>query len=177
MKLILREIASSLRGGFDQTYLDLVELFNSKSRFVRMENRFFDEKNWPEGSGVYVIWRKVDGGSPQLIYIGKTGTYRRVRLSVAINKEKDKFKKNSLKRWTPYCFLEGRNFFCYGPKFKEKPDTPGEENYKQCIPITEIQIDFFVCGTGSVAPAFLEAFLLQIHIDEITALPPANNQF
>jgi hypothetical protein len=183
MDLLLCEIARILckqhlllgNNRFSAIYQELVELFSSKVRFVKMNSGFFVRKNWPKGSGVYVIWGSV-GKTRKLIYIGKTGTYRRTGKLVGINNEKDKYKER-MGRWTPYCFFE--EYFCFGPQFKgsAEPKPNNDSNYGECIPISEIEIDFFVCGTGSVAPAFLESLLLQIYMDEHSTLPPANNEF
>ena len=174
-RLLCQNNILSCNDRFDKFYQDLVQLFSSKFRFVRMHSGFFVRKNWPKGSGVYVIW-KVVGKSRELIYIGKTGTYRRTGKLVGINNEKDKYKER-MGRWTPYCFFE--EYFCFGPQFKgsAEPKPNNDSNYGECIPISEIEIDFFVCGTGSVAPAFLESLLLQIYMDEPSTLPPANNEF
>ena len=106
-RLLCQNNILSCNDRFDKFYQDLVQLFSSKFRFVRMHSGFFVRKNWPKGSGVYVIW-KVVGKSRELIYIGKTGTYRRTGKLVGINNEKDKYKER-MGRWTPYCFL--RNTF------------------------------------------------------------------
>lgn len=175
VRILCEQDVLSCKTRFARFYQDLVKLFSSRLRFVRMKAGFFTRKNWPKGSGVYVIW-KVVGKSRELIYIGKTGTYRRVGKLVGINNEQNKFKER-MARWTPYCFFA--ECFYYGPQFKgsAKPKPNDDSNYGECIPISEIEIDFFVCGTGSVAPAFLESLLLQIYMDEHLALPPANNEF
>jgi len=158
---------------FNTWYDGLRGLFLSKSRFFTTTNKII----WPAGSGVYVIWNgPID--CKELLYIGMTGTYRRPKDVGApvINREPRGFAAR-VNRWTPYCFFDDN--FSYGPVFSgnKKPIGNNQTNYRETIPISEITIDFFVCGTDSVAPAFLESLLLQVYMNHRKDIPPANNAF
>lgn len=160
-------------GDFITSYGGINNLFLSKNRFFSCAGQI----NWPTGSGVYVIWMdSMDRKT--LLYIGMTGTYRRPTTFEVpvINQETRGFARRAF-RWTPYCFFPGH--FSYGPNFtgNKKPVQNNESNYRVTIPISAIAIDFFVCGTSNVAPAFLEALLLQLYMDYYKDIPPANNAF
>jgi len=154
-------------------YDGLRDLFLSKGRFFTTTEKII----WPDGSGVYVIWNGLID-CKELLYIGMTGTYKRPDGggAPAINQEKRGFARR-VNRWTPYCFFD--NNFSYGPVFSgnKMPVSNNETNYRVTIPISEITIDFFVCGSDSVSPAFLESLLLQVYMNHRKDIPPANNAF
>jgi hypothetical protein len=143
---------------------------------MNMSQGFGLKSNWPDGCGVYLIWRKCNEVR-ELLYIGKTGTLKpRVEGLPQIRDFEQGFRKR-LERWTPYSFFQ--EHFCYCPKFggNKKPSPHLEANYSERVPLSEIEIDFFICPDLKLAPAYLEALLLQSYIATNMRLPPANNSF
>lgn len=141
----------------------------------------WNRNQWPEGSGVYLIWRAPAAGARQLLYIGKAGKYRRL--------EPEQVELNGgnlaarLGRWTPYCFQQEGPFaghFEYGPNFgvNQLLQMPYVERYQHHVPAAEIEVECF-CLAGweqNLSPALLEAHLLQEYLIEHGDLPVANNE-
>lgn len=142
----------------------------------------WDAGQWPQGFGVYLVWRAQPESPRELLYIGKAGKYRRVyNNAVEINGGN---LAHRLGRWTPYCFQrEGpyAGHFEYGPNFgvNQLRQMPHNERYLNHVPAEEIEVECF-CLAGweqNLSPALLEAVLLQAYLAENGDLPPANNEF
>jgi len=137
--------------------------------------------NWPDGCGVYLIWRVHAGGGRQLLYIGKAGKYCRTNHGAATMNGGNFAAR--LARWTPYCFQqEGpyAEYFEYGPRFRGQQllHTQYEARYQHHVPEAEIEVECF-CLSGweqNLSPALLEANLLQEYLIEHNDLPVANNE-
>ena len=84
-------------------------------------------------------------------------------------------------RYHPYSFTrEGtyKDYFEFAPlhSLSQIKQAPPEDRYAEHVPIKDLSIDCFVLGRESrIAPAFLEALLLQYYIEFEGRLPMANN--
>lgn len=88
---------------FGNYYNMLINEFVNTSDFTILneEEGFF---NWPNSSGVYVIWEKKEFQEKELIYIGMTGKFLK-NINGILNFNNAKFK-SRVNRWTPYRFCE-----------------------------------------------------------------------
>lgn len=156
--------------------------FQAAGRLVKLIGQEAWSKNqWPDGCGVYLIWRVPAEGARQLLYIGKAGKYRR------LDPEQVELNGGNLAarlgRWTPYCFQQEGPYaghFEYGPNFgvNQLLQMPYEERYHHHVPAAEIEVECF-CLAGweqNLSPALLEAHLLQEYLIEHGDLPVANNE-
>jgi len=162
---------------FSRVYELAKTALQSSGNFQTMSQGFSCKKNWPQGSGGYLIWRIISPEDRELLYIGKSGTLKRcANGNLCIRDEQRGFCKR-LDRWTPYSFFP--DSFCYAPKFSgnTKPKSHSIENYASKVPLKEIEVDFFICPKIDLAPAYIEAVLLQSYIATYNQLPPANNGF
>ena len=142
----------------------------------------WDAGQWPQGFGVYLVWRAQPENPRELLYIGKAGKYRRVDNNAAELNGGNLA--HRLGRWTPYCFQrEGpfANHFEYGPNagVNHIRMMPYADRYQQHVPAAQIEVECFSLfgWERSLAPALLEAVLLQAYLVENGDLPPANNEF
>ena len=142
----------------------------------------WDADQWPLGFGVYLVWRMQPENPRELLYIGKAGKYRRVDNNAAELNGGNLA--HRLGRWTPYCFQrEGP----YAWHFEYVPNAgvnhirtmPYEDRYQQHVPAVQIEVECFSLFGWErwLAPALLEAVLLQAYLVENGDLPPANNEF
>jgi hypothetical protein len=128
--------------------------------------------NWPKEAGVYVIRCKPEGPA---IYVGMTGhvgkTGRLITKS-GLNKR--------VYRWTPYFFDTKEGCFRHGPRCSSSKSKKEhlKSGYTSQIAFEDLLIDCLTIGVNDrVAPAAIEALLLQAHLDQYGCLPKANRQF
>lgn len=162
---------------FATGYGQLQSCFESLSpkRFARLLSDECRLLPWPKEPGVYVVAERESGST---VYIGKTGLFSTDGCCSSVQGLSHR-----QQRWTPYCFAESgqfKNCFQYGPLYNkgESRRNPPEAGYRVSVPISHLHIDCFICArAGLVAPAFIEALLLQLHLLEYGSLPPGNNKF
>jgi hypothetical protein len=158
------------------------EFFQQAGRLQLLQGeQAWDVNQWPQGFGVYLVWRVQPENQRQLLYIGKAGKYRRVDENEAELNGGNLA--HRLGRWTPYCFQrEGpfANHFEYGPNsVKRLLQMPCIDRYQHHVPASQIEVECFSLSGWEtwLAPALLEALLLQGYMVENGDLPPANNEF
>ena len=138
-------------------------------------------QQWPQGPGVYCIWRTPIDLPRQLLYIGKAGKFKRTGDEpVQLN---DGCLASRLQRWTPYCFQRQGPYaehFEYGPNgsVNEIPKMDYQSRYREHTPASEIQVECFVLSgwEHQVPPALLETLLMQDYLQSHGDLPVANNE-
>jgi hypothetical protein len=110
-----------------------------------------------------------------------TGKYKRESDGTAVLADKQNGFRERGTRYHPYSFTSDgpwANHYEYDPQYSVNDirKAPPQDRYNEHIPIKEISIDCFVLGQESrIAPAFLEALLLQYYIEFEGRLPVANN--
>lgn len=172
---------------FIKYYKSLVEGFKSKFNFTEIICEK-ERVNWPNKSGVYVIWKNDLNSIDSLIYVGMTGKFKRV------SKEKVVFNSGTFDkrkgRWTPYRFCESpkdeekcRFEFRYDPKessVKKQSKIKYEINaYKERVSYTDLQIHCFHISDNhrdNYTPELLEKEILTKFYKASGNLPPANNE-
>jgi len=170
---------------FLEDYQNLVTQFTE-------ENNFFSVQCvngpiiWPNGSGVYVIWKFTDDNIDNLIYVGATGTFRRNRVGNIVFGGGN-FSLRS-ERWTPYKFCETPDCgdyiynFRFGPNYgqNQRANQILVDAYQFSIPYQDLLIHCFSITSDHLiyAPTSLESRLLTIYLKEMNNqhLPPANNK-
>jgi len=142
-------------------------------RFVRLTLGPHNTFNWPNESGVYIIRRaKSKGAATYVGMAGRLGAKGRLITKSGLNKR--------VYRWTPYFFDTKKRHFRYGPKCSpsESKKKHLEAGYTSQIAFEDLLIDCLTIGVKDrVAPAAIEALLLQAHLDQYGCLPKANRQF
>jgi hypothetical protein len=169
-------ITDILTGGtaspFDSYYSSAKSYFNNNDHFFELSANTCDGLAWPSNNGIYVVWRTTP--MEEVLYIGMTGKFSKAGVMSGPGL------KARTARWTPYCFDKTRNTFCFGPN-----PVQGENNlrkqqaagYKHSVPISDIRVDCFeYFTTHKMAPALLEALLLQGYLMQHGQLPRANNK-
>lgn len=170
-----------LNKSFLNFYQELKSFFGNTCIELKGTNSSF---NWPNGSGVYVVWEKKPDASKNLIYIGMTGKFSRRNEIIEFNGNQFS---SRISRWTPYRFCESikdgdnRYTFRYGPVYSNVSEQ-GEHKYdpnayQHNIPYRNLHIDCFIINKDhpTLTPASLEAILLTKYLKEYGNLPPANN--
>lgn len=172
------KITSIICGGtdapFDTYYTSARLYFGNNGRFSKLSGETCAGLNWPTNPGVYVVWNKSNTPA-DVLYIGMTGKFSNVGTMSANQGLKGRFN-----RWTPYIFDTKCNRFSYNPKYEkgESRDGPPKNGYSVNLPIAEICVDCFEYDTDfRMAPAFLEALLLQGYLMQYGRLPAGNNEF
>ena len=153
-------------------------LFSGANRFHRY--RPGGTQRWPDGRGVYVIW-KLDPTGDAIVYIGKTGGFKRDRDNT-VRYGGGTFQQRFL-RWHPYSFTTRgpfANHFEYGPNASVNVlrTLPEADRYKVHLPFEIIAVDCYVTDgiESEISPSFLEVLLLQMYMSQHGTLPPANNE-
>ena len=160
------------------------QLFLAKHRLVSIEGGSFEDfnkKNWPKGSGVYVIRQRGCHALGDILYIGKTGKLKSTEHG-AIKMNSGSLKQR-LQRWTPYCFQSQgcyKDHFEYGPNFSVNllKKQPMEDRYRERMPLREVEV---VCFSTAgielqISPALLESLLLNNYVVNEGRLPPVNQE-
>jgi hypothetical protein len=161
-----------------------VAIFKNAKRFhaVHADTRTALAKLLPRGVGAYVVRDlRIQPNSASIIYIGMVGT---LKMEGGILGPTGGGFPARLQRNTPYCYSsEGpyANHFEFGPTAVGDAITRvrPEDRYESRYPLSQIVTDCFVLTDNeqTVAPAFLEAFLLQRYLSLKGQLPPANQAF
>lgn len=136
--------------------------------------------NWPNSSGVYVIWDK----NGNLIYVGMTGKFSKDETGTLYFNNATFQSRAS--RFTPYRFCESirdkklRYYFKFGPK--KSGDEQGRikyesDSYEVSIPYQDIEIHCFHINEDHpyLTPVLLESDILTKCLKLNGHLPPANN--
>jgi hypothetical protein len=167
------------------------EYYNSLKEEFIVENLFFeilceDKKiKWPKSGGVYLIWKDNIDSINNLVYVGKTGTFKRNSNGI-VKLNNGNFNQRA-NRWTPYkfCSKEG-NFmfhFRYGPLFsnneKQRKIQNDDNAYFNSIPYSRIIIHCFqVDETHPIyTSTLLESLILSKYLKTTDHnLPVGNNE-
>lgn len=160
-------------------YNELQVTMTADNRFVSLVGLgAWNPLNWPNGPGVYAVWKSKGNTNKELLYVGMCGKYYN---NGALNGGNLPAR---LTRWHPYCFQTlGAfvNHFEYAPlaSVNQLPNLPHTIRYGQHIPANEITVDCFKLNglTRRLAPVLLESLILQNYLFIKGILPPANNQF
>lgn len=171
-------IANIICGGteapFDTYYTSAKSYFANNGRFHELMGATCEALNWPANPGVYIVWDR--SLSPQVVlYIGMTGKFSNAGMMFA-----NQGLRGRMNRWTPYMFNAQLNCFSYNPQYErgESRNNPPAMGYAVNVNILDIRVDCFEYDTGlRMAPAFLEALLLQGHLMQYGRLPSGNNEF
>ena len=170
---------------FNDFYKNLINEFKTTSNFTLLNQSKDGLFHWPNSSGVYVIWEKLDNKKNNLIYIGMTGKFSKNE-SGEIKFNNASFK-SRINRWTPYRFCESKMDdemkynFRFGPKEanttlqnKIKYDI---DAYQVAIPYSKIEIHCFHINEShpDYSPVLFESILLTKYLKAFGNLPPANN--
>ncbi len=128
--------------------------------------------NWPKKAGVYVIRCKPEGPAIYVGMTGRVGKTGRLITKSGLN--------TRVYRWTPYYFDTKEGYFRYAPRCSSSSSKKEclKLGYASQIALKDLQIDCFTIGVKDrIAPAAIEAHLLQAHLDQYGCLPKANRQF
>tara|TARA_B100000963_G_scaffold354233_1_gene370356 strand:+ start:1100 stop:1615 length:516 start_codon:yes stop_codon:yes gene_type:complete len=167
---------------FDNFISKLKKDFSARDEFCS----FIPDKKkiiWPDGYGVYTIWKKTMNYE-NLVYVGLTGGLTRKEGKIIPNK--GSFKSRSY-RSSPYRFCESkkdkkyRYTFRYSPKHKDinkqAKNKYGEDSYDETISYNDLLIATFdLSKLDAHTPASLESLILTNYFKEEGDLPPANNK-
>ena len=171
------------RPTFDEFYAALRVYFETSRHFHVLEADHCEALPWPEGQGVYTVWLKENGlTSPMLVYVGMTGKFGNANGYAVLSDNLNGFRRR-LTRTHPYSFTSIGLFadhFEFGPLFslKKMAGAPFEARYIHRYPIRDLEIHCFVAEPDfKIAPAFVEALILQHYISSQGRMPEANNKF
>ncbi len=161
---------------FCSFYKKIRSLFDSKGQLVELRSNYSSGLAWPRNAGVYVIWEL---NKKEVLYIGMTGKFDK-----SGNLQVGSGLSGRSARTVPYCFSMNGPFADHF-EFNAKTNNPEKikkveigERYNKRVPLKDLYIDcFIVSREGRVAPSFLEATLLQLHLEQFNCLPVANNAF
>jgi len=157
---------------FDCLLRNLFLEFKRRKCFTRLTSNSAGRFDWPSAHGVYVI-RKRSGGPA--VYVGLAG---RLKNSGLFDTKSGLSKR--VYRSTPYRFDPS------GKRLRYNPSTPSSgvkaqplaKQYRSSVFLKSLVIDCFTFGARDrIAPAVLEALLLQMHLEQYCRLPKANRQF
>jgi hypothetical protein len=171
--------------------LEFIEYYNKlKFEFELNSNFTVLIKNtgtfdWPDSSGVYVIWEILNENEKKIIYIGMTGKFqKKSNGELVFNKASFNSRVN---RWTPYRFCENekdgnmKHHFRFGPK-ESKTSLQAQikydsDAYQTSIPYDKLEIHCFSIDENNpiYSPVLLESILLTKYLKTTGKLPPANN--
>jgi len=157
---------------FDKLLLVLSAAFNGERQLRAIPLNRRGCFTWPKSAGVYVIRRK---GRRRSVYVGAVGHIR----AKGKKPSSGNFRHRS-QRWTPYCFDNEHRQFRYGPKGRgaENKRCQLSKGYVDNIDFHSLEIFCFpVAANDRIAPAAVEALLLQMHVEQYGSLPEANQQF
>ena len=172
---VLRDaLPRSSKKPFDSLIKKLSANFKRRGAFFKLtsdDSGYFD---WPKEHGVYVV-RKRSGG--RAVYVGIAG---RLKNSGRLEKKSESGLNKRVYRTMPYRFLSCKGRFQYNP-IPSSPKSKGGasiKGYRSSLNLEGLVVDCFTFGARDrIAPAALEALLLQMHIEQHGRLPLANRQF
>lgn len=176
---------------FQEAYNKLKSEFENEGNFTCINKLNKKPIDWPQASGVYVIWHNFSDNGLQLVYVGMTGKYTR-------NEKREVIFNNSLfqsrsQRWTPYRFCENeldkdmKYHFRFGPKESNTKLQAqikfNSDAYSTSISYEELEIHCFHINENhsNYSPVLLESLILTMYLksnkshDKSKLLPPANN--
>jgi hypothetical protein len=169
------------RSSFNDFYGDLRHCFEAVDCFHIVEADKCKDLPWPKGQGVYAVWLKHgDQDARSLVYVGMTGKFGHVNGVASLPETPNGFRKRA-ERTHPYCFTKKGPFsdsFEFDPLFplKQIGKAPPETRYNRRLPISNLSIDCFVTEPAhKIAPAFVEALILQQYISSEGRLPEAKS--
>jgi hypothetical protein len=179
----LDKLFACTRSTFRDFYDELRRCFEEVDCFHIVEAEKCKALPWPKGQGVYAIWRKQDDrDTHSLVYVGMTGKFGHENGVALLPAKPNGFRKRA-ERYHPYCFTKKGPFsdnFEFDPLFSLNKigKAPLEARYNRRLPISSLSIDCFVTEPAhKIAPAFVEALILQQYISSEGRLPEANNKF
>jgi hypothetical protein len=179
----LDQLFACTRSSFRDFYGELRRCFEAVDCFHVVEAGKCKELPWPKGQGVYAVWLKQgDRDARSLVYVGMTGKFGHEN-GVALLPDKPKGFRDRADRYHPYCFTKKGPFsdnFEFNPlfPFSKIRKAPLETRYNRRLPISSLSIDCFETKPAhKIAPAFVEALILQQYISSEGRLPEANNKF
>lgn len=167
---------------FIEYYNRMVEKFRGRKQFTEISA---DKKRivWPNGTGVYCIWGKMDNLERKLIYVGLAGTFK------SYDSDKAEITGNFTERrsrYTPYKFCDRDNprykfHFRYGCNYSGEDRSKmqnSDDAYQVSIPYDNLIIHCFHIGSEhkTLTPRLLEVKLLTKFLKENQGLPPANQE-
>jgi hypothetical protein len=178
----LDQLFACTRSSFREFYAELRRCFEAVDRFHVVEADNCSKLPWPIGQGVYAIWQGSGRTASSLVYVGMTGKMSNANGRTELPDKPKGFRARA-ERTNPYSFTSKgpfENHFEFGPRFSSKSfgTTPLDSRYDRRLPIGAITIHCFVIESSfKIAPAFLEALILQHYISSEGRLPEANNKF
>jgi hypothetical protein len=162
-------ISGAVKNPFDVYYDSAKTLFSNVGNFKELlKSDIFKKENWSDKPGVYVVWDTTTA-KEKVVYIGMTGKYGQEGFMNGANLQ------SRLTRYTPYSFNPKSNNFSYGIQC-----TPSKKisSYSVSIPAKNLKVSCFTYTEDMrMAPAFLEALLLQGFLMQYGKLPAANQEF
>lgn len=174
-------LVQHVKQGFGEFYRNLIERFKGLGCYCLVKGQKVEDLIWPENFGVYVVRRGIgdsDDNAREILYVGMTGKFKRDGLLP---------KNGGLKarevRTSPYCFTNSgpyKDYFEFAPKVsvEDLNKIQDADRYGERCKLVDLEIDcFLVERSGDNAPAFLEAFILQVYLKCFKKLPKANNAF
>ena len=165
------------RGGkkpFDSLMRKLSANFKRRGAFCRLTSNDSGHFDWPKEHGVYVVCKRSGG---RAVYVGIAG---RLKNSGRFDKKSESGLNKRVYRTTPYRFLSRKGRFQYNPTTSSSKKKKGlsMKTYRSSVSLKSLVVDCFTFGARDrIAPAALEALLLQMHIEQHGRLPLANRQF
>ncbi len=179
----LDQLFACTRSTFRDFYGELRRCFEAVDCFHIVEAGKCKELPWPKGQGVYAVWLKQgDRDARSLVYVGMTGQFGHADGVASLPEDPKGFRKRA-GRTHPYCFTRKGPFsdnFEFDPLFplSKIGAAPPEARYNRRLPISNLSIDCFETKPAhKIAPAFVEALILQQYISSEGRLPEANNKF
>ena len=168
---------------FKKYYEEIKTEFVSNNQFSLIKANSH-QIEWPNSSGVYVIWKKLSNGMDKLIYIGMTGKFSNKKGAIHFNGESFR---SRFRRWTPYRFCEHEKdgemkfHFRYGPK-ESNTNKQGKikydsDAYNYSVSYMNLEIHCFHINAehSNYTPILLESLLLTKYLKTTGELPLANN--
>lgn len=136
--------------------------FKRREAFFKLTANDSGHFDWPKEHGVLFV-RKRSGG--RAVYVGTAGRFKN---SGRFDKKSKSGLNKRVYRTTPYCFLSGKGRFQYNPKpSSSKKKGLSMKTWRSSVSVKSLVVDCFTFGVRDrIAPASLEALLLQMHIEQ-----------
>jgi len=182
MSLFLSDLLARIVAACPHSEFEAVKAyFQCLHRYQVISSSTARQLHFPKQTGVYVVRKRNTEGFNGIYYIGLAG---KMRTHVNGTRLNSGTLAQRLHRWTPYCFqTEGlyADHFEYGPNYgvDDLRKQPYDKRYCYHIPLCDVETECFITGADEkeIAPAFLEALLLQLVLQSSGNLPPANQSF